>query len=162
MTLTLFTQFLNDRYKEGTLFDSTLHVESDIIEKYSEHERKLKSEFFEGIESDLHQNNIENISHYLGLLVVDPFNKEDNERFQGIVIQSIEKLENANASSDISKLADFVWTLLDHMLNHWLINDKKLLIDKLKELKLSLKNFEFNHKDDVEFLYQKLGHFGIE
>jgi hypothetical protein len=162
MTLTQFNQLLDDRHKAGTLFDANGHLESIIIEEYTRDKKKLKDEFFEGIESDLNQDNIKNLSYYLGLLIVDPFEKEDNERFQGIMIQSIEKLENANSSSDISELANFIWVLLDHMLHNWTMSNKKQMIDKLKKFKISLQPFESGHKDDVELLYQKLGHFGVE
>ena len=162
MKLTDFSQLLNERDRMRTLFDANGHLERDIIEEYAKNEENLKNEFFKGIVNDLNQNNIKNLSCYLGLLMVNPFNEEDISSFQKLVIQSIEKLENVNASSEISELANFVWVLLDHMLHNWVMNDEKLMIDRLKEFKVSLKKIELGHKSDVALLYQKLEHFGVE
>jgi hypothetical protein len=162
MRLADFNQLLRDRNKNGTLHDSDGFLKRDIAEEFIKDEENLKNEFFEGIEHDLAQNNISNLSYYLGLLVVNPFTEKDNERFQKLAIRSIEKLENINDSPFISKLANFIWILLDHMLHNWTMSDDKLMISRLKKFKISLKKFEMGYKGEVELLYQKLEHFGVE
>ena len=162
MTFPHFKQLLDDRHKKGTLFEPNGHLANDIIEEYFKHEKNLKDEFFGCIENNLNQDNIANLSYYLGFLTVNPFNETDNDRFQRLVTRAIEKLENTNASSDVCALADFVWVLLDHMLHNWTMNDEKQMIAKLREFKVSLQRFELEHKGAVALLYQKLEHFGVE
>lgn len=164
MTLLEFIQLLNDRYTRGTLYDLNGHVEVDIIEKFKANSASLKEEFFSVTEENLGKEKIEDARKYLGLLTVFPFEFEetDNVRFQKLVTKSIEKLANQDPTADISELADFVWVLLDHMLHNWAMSDEKAMIDVLKKFKPRLQQFESKHKGEVDLLYQKLGHFGVE
>ncbi len=96
------------------------------------------------------------------MLTVSPFDEADNARFQELVSKSIGKFEPPGPTSHFSELADFVWVLLDHMLHHWTMSDEKIMMERLSEFRSNLNNFEIEHQDDLDLLYQKLGHFGVE
>jgi hypothetical protein len=162
MTLPEFIQSLKDRHSRGTLYDSNGRVENDIMEIYTENSKTLKEEFFGGIEQNLDRDNFTDLHKYLGLLTVSPFDEIDHERFQKMATKSIGKLESASPLLDLSELAKFVWVLLDHMLHHWTMSDENLMMERLREFKINLKKFEVRFKEDIDLLYQKLEHFGVE
>lgn len=162
ITLRDFIQLLIDRDSSGTLREADGHVKGDVMEVYKENSEGLKEEFFTTVEVNLDHGNFADCRKYLGLLTVSPFGETDNERFQAITIKSIEKLESIEPSDDFSGLADFVWVLLDHMLHHWTMSDETLMKERLKMFSVNLRKFEVPYKDDVDLLFQKLGHFGVE
>ncbi len=162
MTLPDFIQLLNDRDSQGTLRDSDGHVKNDVMDIYTDNSKVLKEDFFTGIEYNLDRDNFTDFHRYLGLLTVSPFDEMDNERYQKLVIKSIEKLERVSSSTDISELMNFIWVLLDHMLHHWTMSDEILMFERLREFRNNLTKFEVRFKDDIDLLYQKLGHFGVE
>ena len=100
MTLPEFIQLLNDRDGRGTLRDSDGHVKSDVMEIYTENSKILKEDFFTGIEHNLDGDNFTDFHKYVGLLTVSPF-EMDNERYEKLVIKSIEKFERVSSSIDI-------------------------------------------------------------
>jgi hypothetical protein len=160
-TLIQFIHLIDERLKKGTLYDINRHVKSDVVEEYRKHSKNLKDEFFGSIERDLRQNNFQDLSSYVRLLIVEPFTEEDHERFQGIIMQSIRKIKELVVSTEIAALADFVWVLLDHMLHYLPVSNEESMTKELKDLKASLKQFEPLGMDEIDLLYQKLGHYGI-
>ena len=162
MTLLEFNKILADRHQSKALHDVDGHVNNDIMEIYAENRKELNEEFFVGIGHRLDRDDFSGCREYLGLLTVSPFGETDHERFQRLTIRSIEKLENTEPSYDFSQWANFVWMLLDHMLHHWAMSDEKLMKERLLMFKEKLSRFEARHRGDVDLLYQKLDHFGVQ
>ena len=154
MTLQNFIQLIRENF-DNNIGRSDFHIKQDILDTYAAHAENLKNQFFESAERDLGQGKISNLE----LLALYPFSRPvDQERFQKLIIDIIEKIENADSTDDLSELSNCLWMLLDHMLHDWVISDRDALMAKFRDLKNVLKRIE---PRDHSLLQQKLGHFGI-
>ena len=139
----------------------TANISENIQVEFEKNREPIIKSYFDDIFSKINKQRFADLGKYNIILGIYPFNKKDGIQFLN-VIKNINLIIENNPNKVTSDLLDFEWTLLDHILHDYLIEEVESEFKlELILLKNRLKNLN-RFKAEIALVKQKIEHFGIK